>query len=75
MDDCLACERAERVGARVVRRFPSVTLVVIHLDEPERAIPPEIFAAPTFRMNGRILSLGTPTLDGLTAAVRHQLAA
>jgi hypothetical protein len=70
MADCATCRRAERVAARVARLFPELDVLVIDLDAPEEEIPATIFAAPTFRLNGRVISLGTPDWEVLASEIR-----
>ncbi|MBA3532456.1 MAG: hypothetical protein H0T73_11085 [Ardenticatenales bacterium] len=60
--DCPSCQTARQVAAQVAAHFPMLVEVhVIDLDLPGTVIPSEVFASPTFRLNGRIISLGTPT--------------
>ncbi len=73
MEDCPVCRTAEQMAARVARHFPELDVLVIDLDAPEGIIPEEVFAAPTFRLNGRIVSLGTPDWQALSSQIRAQL--
>lgn len=72
--DCVTCWRALRQVWRVARRFPELETQIIDLDRPRRPIPKEIFAAPTLRLGGRIISLGTPDPETLTRHIRDHLA-
>jgi hypothetical protein len=70
MAGCATCRRADRMAARVARLFPELDVLVIDLDAPRGEIPATIFAAPTFRLNGRVISLGTPDWEALTDEIR-----
>ncbi|MGH2543051.1 MAG: hypothetical protein ACRDIB_09650 [Ardenticatenaceae bacterium] len=73
MQDCPTCRTAQRVAWAAARRFPSLALSIIDLDAPNVIIPAEVFSAPTFRLNGRVVSLGTPEWTSLSAAIRRAL--
>lgn len=72
MQDCSTCRRAQQVAERLAEHFPTLAVRVIDLDATPDMIPAEVFAAPTFRFNGRIVSLGTPDWDTLTTYIRKQ---
>lgn len=74
VSDCPTCRRALNQVRRVVRLFPELEMQIIDLDEPYRPIPPEVFAAPTLRLDGRIISLGTPSRERLIHHIRDHLA-
>jgi alkyl hydroperoxide reductase subunit AhpF len=71
MRDCVACRSAKHMATRVARLFPELDVLVIDLDAPQREIPATIFAAPTFRLNGRVISLGTPDWETLTDKIKN----
>ena len=62
-DDCWTCEETERIVSDVVDRFPDVEVDVLDLKSPEK--PDEVFAVPTYLINGRVVSLGNPTREEL----------
>lgn len=70
MLDCPTCQRAVRVAERLALQFPELLVEVIDLDAPSVAIPGNVFAAPTFRLNGGIISLGTPDWETVVGRVR-----
>ena len=63
-DDCWTCEETERIVSDMAARFPDVEVNVLDLKSPEK--PDEVFAVPTYLINGRVVSLGNPTREELT---------
>lgn len=58
--DCINCDSAFRV-ARIVRdRLPGVEVSVIDISQPGTRAPDNVFAVPTYLLNGETWSLGTP---------------
>jgi hypothetical protein len=57
--DCWTCAETERIVLEIANRFPDVEVNVLDLMSPEK--PDEVFAVPTYLINGRIVSLGNPT--------------
>lgn len=58
--DCINCDHAFRV-ARVVRdQFPEVEVSVIDISQPGVHAPDNVFAVPTYLLNGETWSLGNP---------------
>lgn len=74
-EGCFACEHALEVAERVRRDLAGVEVHVIDLQlATEQERPEEIFAVPTFTLDGAIVSLGTPAWDDLTARIEAALA-
>ena len=69
-EDCRSCEAALAVAERARREFPDVAVHVIDLDVPSARLPAGVFAVPTFVLNDHVVSLGTPSWDHLSAALR-----
>lgn len=69
--DCASCARARALAARAAAHFPALSVEVVDLDESP--VPPEIFATPTFRLEGHIVSLGTPTWESLARRIAERL--
>ena len=57
--DCEVCSRARRLAEHAAEQFPTLEVDIIDLNEaqPERD---DVFAVPTFVLEGRVLSLGNP---------------
>ncbi len=64
-EHCPSCAEARRLAEEVRKRFAGVRLELIDLDKEEGRNPDDVFAVPTYVLNGRTISLGTPTPDQL----------
>ncbi|MFW6069589.1 MAG: hypothetical protein ACOC9X_00975 [bacterium] len=64
-DDCWSCEESRRIAAETRARFDEVEVTLLDLQSEER--PSSVFAAPTYLLNGRIISLGNPRREELWA--------
>ncbi len=64
--DCFGCETA-RMLAGTVRALnrPDLEVRLLDLSEPHVTRPPEVFAVPTYVLDGRVISLGNPERDWL----------
>ena len=58
--DCLSCSEAVRLAGEIAQRFPRLVTEIINLDEPESQRPDNVFAVPTYVLDGRVLYLGNP---------------
>lgn len=61
--DCWTCEETERIVAEAAAQFPDVEVELVDMSTGEK--PDNVFAVPTYLINGRIASLGNPTRDEL----------
>ena len=68
-DECLACSRSLAVAAQVQDAFPDVDVAVLRPDSDEGAHRHLVAAVPTYILNGRVISLGNPTLAELSDAI------
>lgn len=57
-EDCWSCSESRRLIAEMAPQFPQVNMEVIDLSMAQR--PQNIFAVPTYTLNGEIISLGNP---------------
>jgi CRP-like cAMP-binding protein len=65
---CSSCVAAREVAERVQRSHPEIVVEIVDLDAVSSGgIPDGVFATPTFVLNGRVVSLGTPGWDDLMA--------
>jgi hypothetical protein len=62
-DDCWSCEESRRIAAETQARFEDVQVVLVDLQSAER--PPSVFAAPTYLLDGQVISLGNPRPEAL----------
>ena len=57
-NDCWTCEETRRIAQRVEVRYPEVDVQLLDLNSAER--PGNVFAAPTYVLDGRVAFLGNP---------------
>ncbi len=73
-DHCRTCDYAWEVAAAIRSQFPQVELHVIRLGEEGASIPEEVFATPTYLLNGRVWSLGNPSPEEVVTRLSQALA-
>lgn len=61
--DCWSCEESLRIAAETRVRFEHVQVELLDLMSAER--PETVFAAPTYVLDGRVISLGNPSREHL----------
>jgi len=71
-DDCWACEESRRIAADTQVRFQDVEVTLLDLLGDEK--PSNVFAAPTYLLNGKIVSLGNPRREDLWAQLAKKRA-
>ncbi|HSM56962.1 MAG TPA: hypothetical protein VK879_12495 [Candidatus Sulfomarinibacteraceae bacterium] len=69
-DDCWSCEESRRIAAETQARFEAVEVTLLDLQSDER--PSSVFAAPTYLLNGRVISLGNPRREDLWAQLAQR---
>jgi len=57
---CTVCCEARRLAAYVTQELPHLRVAVIDVSRDEARIPKQVFAVPTYVMNGITLWLGNP---------------
>ncbi|GIK37819.1 MAG: hypothetical protein BroJett011_16520 [Chloroflexota bacterium] len=60
-EHCSGCVEARRIAAEVAQDYPHLEVEIIDLDTPGVSVPEAVFATPTYVLNNRIVSLGTPS--------------
>ncbi len=68
---CWQCPAARALAEEMAREFPTLAVQVIDLDQPGAPQPREVFAVPTFLLNGKMVSLGTPFRQDLARHIRR----
>lgn len=68
---CWSCAEARRIVADLGPQFPQVMMEV--LDITAVASPPEVFAVPTYVLDGRIVFLGNPYRQDLHRLLQRAL--
>ncbi|MCA9926544.1 MAG: thioredoxin family protein [Anaerolineales bacterium] len=61
--DCWSCEETERIVTDVAARLPEVEVELVDMATHEK--PDNVFAIPTYLINGRVVFLGNPTREEL----------
>jgi hypothetical protein len=62
-DDCWSCEESLRIAAEARARFDHVKVELLDLMNDQR--PEVVFAAPTYVLDGKVISLGNPSRERL----------
>ncbi len=57
-EDCWTCDESRRIVADIKPQFPQVAVEMLDVAVVEQ--PDDVFATPTYVLNGRIISLGNP---------------
>ncbi len=57
-DDCWSCAESRRIVEEIAPQFPEVAMELVNLSRHHR--PDNVFAVPTYMLNGKIISLGNP---------------
>ena len=57
---CAGCAEARRLAEEAQRRFPRAIVDLVDLDREPARQPASVLAVPTYLLNGRVISLGTP---------------
>lgn len=70
--DCDSCERALGLAQEVDNDYPELLVRVVDLGE-SASRPEDVFAVPTFMLNGRVLSLGNPQRSRLREEIEALL--
>lgn len=71
---CWACQEALRLAREVERRFARLNLELIDVGSEGSRNIDDVFAVPTYVLNGRTLSLGNPTPGELFSQIEQALA-
>ncbi len=60
---CPVCEYAHDVAELIRRNFAQVQVRLVDIHGVQEIIPEAVFATPTYLLNGRLWSLGNPSLE------------
>ena len=69
---CEPCQHALRLAEEVDGEYPELAVRVIDVSEPSGQRD-DVFAVPTFVLNGRVFSLGNPKRSLLRRAIESLL--
>ena len=70
--DGASCQRARRLAEDVDDRYPELSVRVIDVSEPAGQRD-DVFAVPTFVLDGRVVSLGNPEQSFLQSEIESLL--
>jgi hypothetical protein len=70
---CFGCGEARRLADVSARRFPTLAVRVIDLEREPEARPDWLVAVPTYLLDGRVVSLGSPRQEDLFNAVERAM--
>ena len=62
---CSNCGEARLLADEAAAAYPALSVHVIDLDATEGPAPEYVVAAPTYVLNGRVISLGNPYREEL----------
>ena len=62
-EDCWSCAEAKRIVADIKPLFPGMEIELRDVNDEGR--PSQVFATPTYILNGRTIFLGNPTQEEL----------
>ena len=62
-DDCWSCAESRRIATEVREEFPEIEVALIDLNSG--TAPAEVFAAPTYLLDGQVIFLGNPRREDL----------
>lgn len=61
--DCWSCQETHRIVADVSPQFPKIQVEMLDLGNGNQ--PANVFASPTYLLDGRVIFLGNPTREQL----------
>lgn len=70
---CATCDLAIEIAAAVRERLPQVEVRLVDMTEPGVEIPEQVFAVPTYLVDGRVYSLGNPKLAKLLGELESRM--
>lgn len=70
---CWQCPEARRLAQEAQTEFSALMVNVIDLDQPNALKPAFVFSVPTFVLDDKVISLGTPTREHLDQKIRQAL--
>jgi alkyl hydroperoxide reductase subunit AhpF len=70
---CHICEYTFEVAEMIRQEYPQVELHIIDLMDPDKVIPPQVFATPTYLLNGSLWSLGNPSIEDMRTRLSRAL--
>jgi len=72
-DQCTNCREAVLI-AEQASSIAGLEVTVVNLDVPGQRVPKQVFATPTYVLDGLVVSLGNPERSAFLARLRAELA-
>ena len=69
---CEPCIHALLLADRAASTFADVEVDVIDIDRDSERLPADVFAVPSFLIDGHLFSLGNPTWEELAGALAER---
>jgi uncharacterized membrane protein len=66
---CFISDYTHQVVEMIHEEFPQVAVNVIDIDQATN-VPDTVFATPTYLLNGRVWSLGNPSVEQVRTSLR-----
>jgi len=70
-DDCFSCDHTKKLVSDIINRYTNLQIDLYNLSNPDTILPDDIFATPTYILDGRTIFLGNPSLDELNECFRE----
>lgn len=70
---CESCGEALRMAEEIKQRYERIQVETLELDGEGSVNPDDVFSVPTWVLNGKIISLGNPSLDELVVRLSQAL--
>jgi hypothetical protein len=68
-ETCWSCDEARQIVADMRLRYPSIGMELRDIGDQRR--PSNVFATPTYVLDGRTIFLGNPTREQLQQKLEH----
>lgn len=70
---CETCAEARRIAEKTRQTYENVQVEIMELDGENAANPDDVFSVPTWVLDGKVISLGNPSYDELSAKLSQAL--
>ena len=70
-DHCFNCKESLQVAEEIRQKYPDIIVNVFNVDHARPNV--DIFAVPTYALNGRVVFLGNPTDDQIASVLDRRV--
>ena len=67
---CESCSRSVDIAEAVAARYPGLSVEVVDLDKPLSDRPQQVFAVPTFILDGQLLCVGNQDVEWMVQRIQ-----